>query len=389
MKDRVLPWAFGFAPVLLLLVTWSSRHQDWWIKTYALPVVAVEMATVVVAFQEGMRLRLNAVTAGLVALLLIAWVTALIAPNPAAAMFRTGFWTVHLLFGFAAARLFRAEDLTDGLLAGFMVFVAIFAVFVLNAPADFNWIYDLPGLGNIRRFSYYAAAAIGLCLGTFAAGRRWTVAVAAVAFALVFWSGSRGAAASAAVGLGASLFLFPTVRKPRAWGSFLVSALLGATIAKLIGSPKILMGVSRMVDAGDNGRFEGWHATINLIKSRPWFGYGEGQMEGLAHLPFVTQPHNVVLQLLLAWGVVGCVLALTLLAVAARRMLRQADEHSLPLLCAAIILTAYAMIDGTLYHVHPVAIFAACVGVAMAPRLEISTLDKGVPATAGASRQSG
>lgn len=389
MKDRVLPWAFGFAPVLLLLVTWSSRHEDWWVKTYALPVVAVELATVVVAFREGMRLRVNAVAAGLVALLLIAWVTALIAPNLAAAVFRTALWTVHLLFGFAAARLFRAQDLTDGLLAGFVVFVVIFAVFVVNAPTDFNWIYDLPGLGNIRRFSYYAAAAIGLCLGTFASGRRWTVAVAAIAFALVFWSGSRGAAASAAVGLGASLFLFPTSRKPTVWGSFMVSALLGAAIAALIGSPKILMGVSRMAEAGDNGRFEAWRAAINLIKVHPWFGYGEGQMEGLAKLPFVTQPHNVVLQLLLAWGVIGCVLALTLSIVAAKRMLRQADQHSLPLLCTAIIFTAYAMIDGTLYHVHPVAIFVACVGVAMAPRLERSNLEQGAPATAGPSRQSG
>lgn len=389
MKQRVLPWAFGFAPVLLLLVTWGSRHQDWWIKTYALPVVAVELATVVVAFREGMRFRLTAVTVGLVALLLIAWVTAAIAPNPAAAVFRTGLWTVHLLFGFAAARLFRAEDLTDGLLAGFMGFVVVFAVFVVKAPADFNWIYDLPGLGNIRRFSYYAAAAIGLCLGTFASGRRWTVAVAAFAFALVFWSGSRGAAASAAVGLGVSLVLFPMVRKPRALGSFIVSAMLGAAIAKMIGSPKILLGVTRMTEAGDNGRIEGWRATINLIRLRPWFGYGEGQMEGLAKLPFVTQPHNVVLQLLLAWGAIGFVLVLALLVVAARRMLRQPEQHSLPLLCTAIILTAYAMIDGTLYHVHPVAIFAACVGVAMAPCLNRSNLEQGAPATAGAPRQSG
>ena len=122
-------------------------------------------------------------------------------------------------------------------------------------------------------------------------------------------------------------------------------------------------------------------ANITRVRTHPC-------LEALARLPFITHPHNIVLQLLLAWGLVASALIFLLAALAARRMLQRIDAHTLPLFCAAVILAAYAMIDGALYNVHPVAIFAACVGVAIARRPKRSSLEQGSTTTGGESRQS-
>ena len=363
MDRRFLPWAFGFAPVVLILLTWSGHDQNWWVKTYALPVVAVEMATVVAAFREGMRFRLNAVTACLAVLLLIAWVTAFIAPSPVVAFFWTALWTLHSLFGFAAARLFRAEDLTAGLLAGFVVFVGLLAVFVVTAPANFDWIYKMPGLGNPRAFALYAAVAIGLCLGLLADGKIWASGISALAFALVFWSGSRGTIVVSSVVLLTGLAFFPAVRRSTAWMPFVASAFLGGFVAWVIGSPTQLVGVTWLVDTTDNGRFYVWSKTIELISQRPWFGYGEAQLDYLSPMPWITHPHNIVLQVLLAWGIVGLALVICLSAWAGRRIFRLVDREILPPIIVIIALAVYAQIDGAIYNVHTAAIFAACVGV--------------------------
>ena len=368
LERRFLPWAFGFAPVVLFLLTWTDHYHNWWVKTYALPVVAVELTSVVVAFRQGMRIRVNAITGCLAGLLLLAWVTCLFAPRPDLALLRTAIWTLHALFGFAAAKLFDPDYLVEGILAGFVVFAAILAIYVATAPPDISWIYQLPGLGNIRRFGFYAAAVMGLGLGRLATGK-WPIAATLVlSFAMALWSGSRGAILAAMVGLVAAMLLFPALRRPRTPVAFVGCGLVGAVLAAIAGSPDKLQGPTRLADASDNGRIEVWREAIELIGHRPWFGYGEGQMHDLSQMNYVMHPHDIVLQLLLAWGIVGLLLASILGIWAARRMVAMADEHTLPLCCAALIQVIYSLIDGALYNVHPVAIFAACVGVALAAR---------------------
>jgi hypothetical protein len=76
-------------------------------------------------------------------------------------------------------------------------------------------------------------------------------------------------------------------------------------------------------------------------------------------------PHDIFLQLLLAWGLAGLLLASIVGFGAARRIIGQTNEQTFPLCAAACILAAYSLIDGALYNVHPVAIFAACIGITL------------------------
>jgi O-antigen ligase len=107
---------------------------------------------------------------------------------------------------------------------------------------------------------------------------------------------------------------------------------------------------------------------VEAISARPWFGYGEAHTLH-AHWAGrnlrVPQAHNFVLQVLLAWGLFGASLLALLGFILGRVVVRQgkSDPRSLPMLAPAIVLAAYSMIDGTLYHVHPTSIFAMGIGL--------------------------
>lgn len=368
LMPSVLVWAFGLAPLFLILVSWNNHEQTWLLKAYALPVAVVELLTVAAAFLSGMRIRPNRMTLCLLVLLLLAWAMAFLAPEPRQAIFMTEMWTLHALFGFAAARLFEPRDLTIALVSGFVASAAALAVFALTAPADFHWIGEMPGLGNPRSFALYAAVAIGLSIGLMAGGRISAAAIVTIAFVMIFWSGSRGAVFATLVAMAVSLLLFPVARKPAVWLSFVASALFGAGIAYLLGSPDQLVGVTRISEVGDTGRLHLWRLTADLISERPWFGYGEGQTLYLVHIPWTMHPHNIVLQILLAWGIVGLALVGVLAWRAAREVFLRVEERTLPLVVAIGTLALYSLIDGAIYNVHTAAVFAACLGVVLGSR---------------------
>jgi len=84
----------------------------------------------------------------------------------------------------------------------------------------------------------------------------------------------------------------------------------------------------------------------------------------------MPHPHNVVLQVLLAWGFVGAALLAPLGFMLGRVVVRQgqSDPRLLPVLAAAIVLAAFSMIDGTLYGIHPTSVFAMGIGLAAGRR---------------------
>lgn len=365
MSNRLLAWAFGLAPALMILLTWDNHAQSWHAKIYTPTVIAVEVVTIILAFLRGMRPPRTRATALLGVLVLLAWGSALAAPHLPKALIMTELWTVHILFGFAAARLFTARALIMGLVTGFLLSATLLALFAALAPPHFTWVGEMPGLGNPRSFALYAAVAIGLALGLLAAGHNSAAPVALIGFALLFWSGSRGGIAASILCLGAGLLLFPALRRGRVWGTFVGSAAVGAVMAKLTGSPATLIGVSRMSETSDNGRFSLWRVVVDRIADRPWFGHGEGQTEHLSGIVWAFHPHNIALQTLLAWGAVGSILIVWLAFEAARRLRGRVADDELPLACAMIMLIAYSLFDGALYNVLTSAIFAACLGVSL------------------------
>jgi O-antigen ligase len=387
LGGKLLLWAFGFAPVVQILLTLGVRTspETLQIKTDAWSLVAVEIAVIVIAFVEGARVRLpRLVVALLLAFAVLAWWTAATAASPSFGLRHTALWTVHLLFGWAMSQLrfIDAEEAAHGFLAGFAAFAILLAAYVgqLNPLASsldsYDWRYDLPGFGNLRRFGFYAAPAAAMCFGLLAlTPRRWWLwgGVSATAFAMMFWSGSRGAVWALIAGLSVTSAIFPTARSLRAAGVTIGAALTGLAIAAAV--PAISsQPIGRFGRLDGNGREEIWAAAMQAISARPWFGYGEAQaflaLDWPPWMSIMPHPHNVVLQVLLAWGLVGAALLALPGFMLGRVVVRhgQSDPRLLPVLASAIVLAAFSMIDGTLYGIHPTSVFAIGIGLAAGRR---------------------
>ena len=363
--DRyLLPLAFALAPAAMLLLAWQDDPgvEARALKLYLPAVLTAEILVVYAALRRGAKPALpRAPAAGLVALIAVAWGAAAFAPEPARSLAWTGVWMIHLAFGWAAGRIWHPVAAANALMAGFLLFAGLLAVRAASPVAD--WLNNPPGLDQLRRYAYYAAPVAGLAIGALAGQRRlFPFLVACAAFTMIFWNGARGAVLAVLVAAGAALWIFPGLRR-----RFVIPLALAATgIGLLIGQSfpvePVTMGTGRMLSGDSSGRLWVWQRSVEAIMERPLFGWGEAQASLFTGF---AQPHNLLLQLLMAWGIVGTALALYLGLVAARRAIPavRADDRLLPAAVAAMTLAAYSAVDGTLYHVLPTAIFAAMAGL--------------------------
>jgi O-antigen ligase len=386
-----IPAVIGFAPFILFLLTWAPNgrsHLQGLVQVFYLPIIGAEIFTIAVALREGMITAMQRLswhrlpTAALLTLLAIAIVTAITAPNPEAARLWTFFWLLHLAFGFSVAHLctksIRPRDLVAIYLVGFVAFVGAAALFETQVtdPA-FDWIHSWPAVTHIRHFGYYASASTGLAIGLAATERRPRMLAllfifCTTGFAFALWTGSRGAVIGVAGAMVAGFAFFPAMRRIIVWGGAALSLAIAALIASLAPAHGILMGVGRTVtqtvDSGDisTGRTRLWLNAIGAIEKRPVFGYGEDQMSTVAPFGTLGQTHEVILQILLAWGVVGlvCVGVLTVwFFMRSLPMIRHNQAELLAPIMATFALATMALFDGALFHVMPVSIFAACAGM--------------------------
>ncbi|MBJ7438894.1 MAG: O-antigen ligase family protein [Sphingopyxis sp.] len=378
-RGVLIAWSIGLAPTLLLLVTWPDDFSTGLTvtKSLALPVLAIEIAVVLFSFAEGFKLTKppNLILAYLALLGTIAWVGALTAEASDVSILRTSIWMVHIAYALSIAnlcvsRIVSAKDIINSTIIGFAIFAVLFLLFVaLKHGPGRSWIHDIPAYNNIRWFGYYAAATTGLCVWGWLKRQKLPMLVAILALATSLWTGSRGAPTAVVAAYLVAFVLFPFARK--GLSTFLL-ILLAAIILSLGISIVLPLGesaLSRFAD-GDSGRMEVWKLAIDGIAQRPWFGWGEAQFNNYISPLIFVHPHNSVLQILLAWGLVGGLLVLLLASWVARPMLQAANEDNAPLVFAILTITAFSLIDGTLYHVQSLSIFSLCVGLFAANRFK-------------------
>jgi O-antigen ligase len=396
LQRYFIPVVIGFAPLMLFLLNWRAEHMSTTalvLRDLTLPVLAAEIFTVFAALREGMlaswrELRPPRVAlAALGILLAIAWGTALlVAPNGYVAGIRIVGWTVHLAFGFSIAflcgRLFGPGDLVAAYLAGFAGLAIAFVIFAAGAlHRPFQWTWDLPSFSHIRHLGIYATPMIAFAIGIMATAQRWSrwaiaLAIAATGFGLALWTGSRGPVLAIGCAVIAGILVCPAGRRIPALGGALLALAIAYAVVAQLPVPADNMGAGRTIAAtqgGDmlTGRSELWRMVSRAIAERPLFGYGDGQMNSVAHFYGMAQPHNLVLQILLAWGVAGLMCCLLLGYAFARVALpavRNDEAELLSPFLAMVALTALSMVDAALYHILPVSIFAACAGIIVASR---------------------
>lgn len=386
----------GLSPAIIVALDLLGDERHPWVtslNSISAPVLVAELFAIIVATRKGLLGRSTWARIPLwchlsvAGWLLVAWLgVALFAPEPVIAAMRTTIWMVHIIFGVALWRLAESGNVDPVMFAGaifggFAIYALLLAGYVANIddPRNFNWLDGLPGMPHLRHFGYYAAGILGIGIGLTDLARtrrRWSAitVVMTVAFAMVCWSGTRGALFAVVAAFLFALVWLPALRRAGSVVSFGVAAVVGAGISLLLPVYYESMGLLRIVSASapaaddiSAGRWEFWRITLDLIKQKPLLGYGEGQLAFLAPPTWnYPQPHNLVLQLPLAWGIVGTAcLAIPALVLAAR--LRGAVtrfEAVQPCAVAALTLLVYSAVDGTLFHVQPAAFFTGFVGVA-------------------------
>ncbi len=338
-----------------------------------------------------------------VAILLTAWivlasVATLAASYPVPALVRHAEWVCHGLFGLALwhLRIDRpalAGTVFAAIVIGFLlVTAALVAHWVaFPNPAAYDWSLELPFFDHVRHYGYLAMAALCGCtywlaVGNSTIGRRIGAGLAfTIALAALLWTGGRGAALGAAVGLAVAVLL--GAPRARRWiaGVLLLALAPAVLVAGLLRVDIPIMGIDRLlgrtaaysgVNEFSTGRADIWRYTADAIREHPLLGLGP---DGFAYLSppvmkLPVQPHSMPLQIVSDWGAPAALAFLGLLAVAAYRWWRAAraaspasPERAVRATAGAVIaaMAAHGLVDGTFYHALPLAILAACTALAL------------------------
>lgn len=392
-----IPALVGFAPLVLALLTSRpgvNYRPEAVTLIDALPVVLAELVAVAVALRRDLMGWFQENEPPTVAAIALAcWVaiaigtTVLVSPAAGTAGTWTLHWIVHLMFGFSIAflcsRTLRARDFTLCFQLGFLLYVPVLvAFFIRHWGQPIDWVHDLPAAPHIRHVGIYAAAMTGMSIGAMATARDWrgralAFAVAAVGFALGLWTGSRGMALSVAGATAVGALLLPAMRSVKLWGAAALALAIGiAAVAWLPVPNDQMMGVARTVAATTEhevttGRVQIWMNVVQAVARHPVFGYGSGQMVAVAPFSDMGQPHNLILQILLDWGLAGfaCIIIIAFYYVrrAWPELRSRGEELAAPFMGAASLFLL-SMIDAALFHVLPVALFATFAGMLAARR---------------------
>lgn len=376
-EGGIIAALIGGVPLFILLATWAVGPVSplgRGIREYALPILAVEGIVVGLAVLSGMFRSLKLprfVILFLAGWLAVAWVGALFfAPYQPLSVLLTFAWMLHGLFGLAVAHLIRIgafdpSALVAALLGGFILYTLALTVFALQVSGPFDWGRGLPGLGNLRRVAAYATAIIALAV---VSRGGLAFAAACAGFFIAFWSGTRATMLSVLVAIPATAALFPAARTLRLPATFLLAALIGLAAALVFPVEVAGNGPARVLSPDDAGRFDIWRKSLEAILAAPWLGHGEGQTAFvLPRGAYHAHPHNLLLQCLIAWGVVGTMFVGIIAAKTGFALMSAArvSGRALPFVAATGALLVHSMFDGALYDVAPVFIFAACAGAAI------------------------
>jgi len=325
--------------------------------------------------------------------LVVGWLIAsslsvVLAGNVGHALLRQAEWLTHLLFATTLWSLLRRYPpllkvvLVAVPLGFFMVGLKLFSIWMtVPNPRTFDWFYGMPLLTHARHLGYYGLAALifSACpllgMGDTVTKRERGLALVAltVCWGFLFWTGGRAAIGSGIIGL--ALMTWFAGKDQRTWtaAAWIVAALLGLWLSTLFWTEDPKMGFFNALDRtaeastaqGVNGFTTGrltiWRVALDASADHLWFGLGP---DGYKFIPVPhhgIQPHGMLVQFFVEWGLVGTIPFLALLATVFWtgfvRMLRETDPllRTARITAFALILscTIHSLVDGLYYHPQP------------------------------------
>ncbi len=318
-------------------------------------------------------------------------ISSALAIEPVLAAYRSLWWGLYLVFALCLLAALRtrsawAHPLLIGWSLGFCAYALVLGVFIAVDPVrnEAVWASGLPGVANVRHLGFEAMAAglIGALYRPTRAARYevWLLRlVAVIGWAVLFWSGGRGSFLAACTALAVVMFATRAWSRPRFLSELAVLIGAGFALATLHAPPGGSLGAWRTLGASTMAaaasgadlnsvtslRWEIWREAVDVIAAHPVTGIGEAQaplrLKTVGDFG-VAQPHNLFLQAGLAWGVIGGAAFVVAIGYGVFRSVRRLGGAELGSpavagLAVALAMAANSMLDGTLFHPRPVAMF--------------------------------
>lgn len=364
------------------------------------PFVLAELIICAWASMRGFRLRGAAMALDAPARIALAafavsfWIGGVFVSKAAA--FATLFnltYAVHIAFLGAIAHLARGWSESDTAVFGRLValalagFGAMIAIRFLLPPPDrevvtIRWQFAIPGFISVRLFGAMAGTWCAFMLylaatrGAQTSSRAWVWAACALTAGMVVWSGTRAAVLGVGTAGMVALLRWRSPMRPGLVAKTSAAAILGCVLAVLLlpyGDRDFWLFMpgdyQGSADTIASGRLALWLASWNAFWDVPLFGAGPGASAWILppNISSHIQPHNVVIEFLLNWGLVASAAAFFLLAklvVAAHRKACDVPV-AVPFLLAADSLLAMAFFDGTFHFAQHLMLWAALMGIAL------------------------
>lgn len=314
-------------------------------------------------------------------------------------------WLLAMLLCLSFPAMLRQSAhlvMTLRLAASFCIVTVLITLFN-NAYAYDNW-HHPPIFGHIRH--------LGLSIGFFTlllylpeedhrGSKLFFRLIRIGGLSLVIWSGTRASMLGIAIGITVCGLL---VRKKQFWFEVLADVAVAAILSSL--PPQALPGASNLVDTtartlqGSNlnqvssSRVSMWTDTLHWLYDNGRLlngvgGNGFARMQTLWQAEIKpaghVQPHNLVIQILSDWGIIGLTLFSALLLVTARTIFATAEWNRARIVALGtlIYLLVSSMFDASMYHLEFLVYFSVASGFLLSgtpPKTAVIFIPKVLPA---------
>lgn len=237
-----------------------------------------------------------------------------------------------------------------------------------------DWFQDPPLNSHIRQISFITSvstsACLALCLHTEKNNKLLMLTLLLVSASFLIWTGGRAATASVLLSLLFITAYLLYIKKLNYiyFVTVIVALLLAIVIAesfKVFHWNGLYDQVARSVEATSMKTFSTnrttlWSTTIESLNGNWLLGLGPNGYWFMPNHVYGLQPHNLFIQLLAEWGIIGTVIFCYLLYIAAVSILKRAcnkneviSSEFLSATAIIISLTAQSLFDGAYYHGQP------------------------------------
>lgn len=385
-------------PSIFVLFTWDLdgvlSPAAYTIRHFSFPITIGELCVVIFAMHK--KFSIFAAFAKLEPspkILTVIWLifaflpVAFVAENNSLTAITTLQYALHGVFLAALIHLAKLSAVANRetaltiLTFGAVVYVGLLIVFAMIVPDKeaFPWGIRLPSGTNVRQIGYYVAIIAIAPISLFLFSRKLKATLCFVVvflIAFIAWTGSRGALAGLIFGPAlAALMLWRRPTNVRTC-LLMLSFAFGLAASVPLPTPSPEFGLVRMAsslsrDELGTGRSFIWKSTLTEIKKSPWVGHGSGSFrQNMTSIYGLNRnhPHQLVLQYIYDWGVLGggaaglLLLSLFVSCLGRSRVIDDAAAYAgVSALCT---IAAISMIDGAFYYPMSIVLAAAAVATA-------------------------